>query len=386
MFPLNVHDSQRCRRTRRAIWRRTAFTAVLVSHLALGASLSVQAQDGFTLLPEEKLLTGLSAIEQGGFDSAVLDLSQLAAEMPEYKLAQLLKAELLAIKSGQKQKVLVERQRHAKTVDALVTEAKVRWRQNRDQLSAQARRDDILSQYVLKTSQEPFLVLVDAEAHRLFLYQKQENGYEEVANYYVTLGERGTGKQVRGDKKTPVGVYQIVKQLPDQTLPELYGVGALTLNYPNTWDKGQGRTGSGIWLHGTPRSTYSRPPLASRGCVVLNNPAMENLLFRFGLNQTTPVIIAEKTPKRSLAEINGHKQSVLTRINQWLREESPYQVDWSAVSVYAYPGEPGVYYVSFPVGNQDKVEQYWREADQGHWQLVYENTIPAANLPRLSQK
>ncbi|MDR9498467.1 MAG: L,D-transpeptidase family protein [Hydrogenovibrio sp.] len=355
---------------------------------ACGLALSspLLAQDGFTLLAEEKLLTGLSALEQGALEPAVTDLSQLAADMPEYKLAQLLKAELLAIKAGQNRSVLAQRERHAKTVDALVTEAKVRWRQNREALSAQQRRDDILSQYVLKTSQEPFLVIVDAEAHRLFLYQQQENGYEEVGSYYVTLGEKGTGKQVRGDKKTPVGVYQIIKQLPDETLPELYGVGALTLNYPNTWDKGKGRTGSGIWLHGTPRTTYSRPPLASRGCVVLNNPAMENLLFRFGLNQTTPVIIAEKTPVRTQAEINDHKQSVLTRINQWLREDSPYQVDWSEVSVYAYPGELGVYYVSFPVGNEDRVEQYWREADQGRWQLVYENTIPAANLPRLSRK
>src|SRR3546814_8483534 len=48
-------------------------------------------------------------------------------------------------------------------------------------------------------------------------------------------------------------------------LPDFYGDGAYPLNYPNEWDKHEGRKGYGIWLHGTPSTTYSRPPRASDG-------------------------------------------------------------------------------------------------------------------------
>ena len=51
--------------------------------------------------------------------------------------------------------------------------------------------------------------------------------------------------------------------------------GALPINYPNLLDMQRGKTGSGIWLHGTPPSQFSRAPQASDGCVVLANPDLE---------------------------------------------------------------------------------------------------------------
>ncbi len=53
---------------------------------------------------------------------------------------------------------------------------------------------------------------------------------------------------------------------------DFYGAGAFPINYPNEWDRRQGRDGYGIWLHGVPRDVYSRPPRASDGCIVLSNP------------------------------------------------------------------------------------------------------------------
>ncbi|MDX1796042.1 MAG: L,D-transpeptidase family protein, partial [Hydrogenovibrio sp.] len=255
-------------------------------------------------------------------------------------------------------------------------EAKVRWRATAFSAHEQSA---LLGHYVLKSSIQPYLVIVNSEAHRLFLYQQEGGRYHEVANYYVSIGRKGAGKQYRGDLKTPVGVYQVVKKLPDERLPELYGVAALTLNYPNQWDRQLGRTGSGIWLHGTPRYTYSRPPLASRGCVVLNNPAMEDLINRYRLSPETPVIIASNVdPKEMTIDAEENKQQVLSKINQWLRSQQQYQVDWSQVGVFEYPGEKDLYYVSFPakVGQQNQiVEQYWKKKSNdagGGWQLVLE--------------
>ena len=169
-------------------------------------------------------------------------------------------------------------------------------------------------------------------------------------------------------------------------MPELYGVAALTLNYPNSWDKQKGRTGSGIWLHGTPRNTFSRAPLASRGCVVLNNPAMESLVFKYRLLPSTPVIIAQNIQRNFIERNDEDKQQVLSQINQWLRSQNDYRVDWGHVSVYAYPGEEGVYYVSFPIDEGRKlVEQYWQRQNEGRWQLVFETEQESKNAPSVSQ-
>lgn len=325
---------------------------------------------------ETQLLKGFKSIHDYSFNQAMRHIETLATENPKYQLAQLMKADFLAIKAGKSEWIKRYRLANPKKVNALLQEAQVRWEATSLTPSAE---HAILGQFVLKSSVQPYLIIVNSHAHRLFLYEQKAGAYHEVANYYVSIGRKGTGKQIRGDLKTPIGVYQVVKHLSDRQLPELYGVAALTLNYPNQWDRQLGRTGSGIWLHGTPRSTYSRPPMASKGCVVLNNPAMTDLIRRYQLPLETPVIItpdANMHPLNMRAElaVADDKQQVLSRINTWLREQQDYQVDWSKVGVFHYPGEKGMYYVSFPTlvgGRLQMVEQFWKKAnDQNGWRLV----------------
>ena len=91
---------------------------------------------------------------------------------------------------------------------------------------------------------------------------------------------------------TPVGVYHVTANLPRKKLTDFYGSGAFPINYPNEWDRRQGRNGSGIWLHGVPSAVYARPPRASDGCIVLSNPDLLSVgeHVQVGL---TPVIIAD---------------------------------------------------------------------------------------------
>jgi hypothetical protein len=114
-----------------------------------------------------------------------------------------------------------------------------------------------------------------------------------VADFYISVGLSGIDKWVEGDKRTPLGVYYITSSLNPQNLPDLYGVGALPINYPNALDVQRGKTGSGIWLHGTPREQFVRAPQASDGCVVLSNPDLERVLATVR-TRTTPVVIAKE--------------------------------------------------------------------------------------------
>jgi L,D-transpeptidase YnhG len=65
----------------------------------------------------------------------------------------------------------------------------------------------------------------------------------------------------------------------------------LPINYPNILDSKRGKTGSGIWLHGTPANQFARAPQATDGCVVLANPDLDRIIQTIEV-RTTPVVIA----------------------------------------------------------------------------------------------
>jgi L,D-transpeptidase YnhG len=116
-------------------------------------------------------------------------------------------------------------------------------------------------------------------------------GLKLMGDYYISVGKLGIEKVVEGDQRTPLGVYFITSNLDPKSLKDFYGSGALPINYPNAYDARRGKTGSGIWLHGTPPNQFSRAPKATDGCVVLANPDLERIISTVEV-RTTPVVIA----------------------------------------------------------------------------------------------
>jgi murein L,D-transpeptidase YafK len=125
----------------------------------------------------------------------------------------------------------------------------------------------------------------------LYLFENSDTGLKLVSDYYISVGKAGTSKSVEGDQRTPLGVYYITSNLDPKSLKDFYGSGALPINYPNVLDTKRGKTGSGIWLHGTPPDQFSRAPQASDGCVVLANPDLSHIIRTVEV-RTTPVVIA----------------------------------------------------------------------------------------------
>jgi L,D-transpeptidase YnhG len=105
------------------------------------------------------------------------------------------------------------------------------------------------------------------------------------------VGKAGVSKSEQGDQRTPLGVYYITSHLDAKSLKNYYGSGALPINYPNILDTRRGKTGGGIWLHGTPPNQFSRAPLASDGCLVMANPDLLRLIQSVEVG-STPVVIA----------------------------------------------------------------------------------------------
>nr|WP_238482514.1 L,D-transpeptidase family protein [Noviherbaspirillum aridicola] len=263
------------------------------------------------------------------------------------------------------------------------------------------------------------VLLVDAKRSRLFVYRHEGGQLKFVTDYYVSQGKLGINKLKEGDQKTPVGVYYITSHLPDSRLPEFYGTGALPINYPNEWDKLNGRSGSGIWLHGTPPDSYSRPPLSSDGCVVLTNPDLEKLAESVEIGKT-PVVIAESiefvgklrwendrqlaarlvenwrrdveslVPSRVLANYSRDFKSERGEdLKTWfnkpqqsvLRNVRKLEVKLRDTTHFFYPGRSDMIVSTFTqettIGKNTssiRKRQYW-EKEAGQWKIIYELTL-----------
>ena len=270
---------------------------------------------------ESLLVKSLLEITQGQLQEALATIDETLRSAPNFKLAHLVRGDLLMVLSQQFKSF--GNDTDPAQVEALRSEARTRLEHY---LSQQKPQSVPASLWQLDPNQH-HVIVVDASKSRLYLYRNRDGKPHLVADFYVTLGKNGSGKSTEGDKRTPEGVYFASSKLT-QKLPDFYGIGAYPLNYPNEWDKHQGKDGHGIWLHGTPTSTYSRAPRASDGCVVIANQDLRALAPILNTGDT-PVIIASKlnwlNPEQSLAE----KQSLSQALEDWRR-------DWQAQDTEQY--------------------------------------------------
>ena len=271
---------------------------------------------------------------------------------------------------------------------------------------------------ILSLGNHQYALFIDLSLARLYLLNNLNDVTNILAHYYVGIGRQGPHKEYRDDLRTPVGVYNITNKLPDAKLPELYGAGAWTLDYPNTWDKRKKRTGSGIWIHGVPRSTYSRTPYSSQGCVTLSNHIFSGLQ-QYIRNGKTPVIISERPQwiKRELQQqrrraveqmfldwkkdwesldferyIKHYSRNFDNGIDDFInwrkRKQLIYQrstqldVDVENINIYNYPSETSLMQIDFKqhyksnrYSDSSNKRQYWEQEEDGNWRIIYEGVL-----------
>ena len=270
---------------------------------------------------EEKLFEVLDAVELGAGDTAYQLAESLTNEYPNFQLAQLIYGDLLAAQ-GMNSVLFSDERKTA--IDRLRDEARARL--NHKHADAE---NSLVASNLLKLSSEYRNVLVfELAKSRLYLFENNRGTPRLIKDYYMSIGKAGLDKQVEGDNKTPLGVYRITSYLPDEKLPELYGAGAYPINYPNSWDRLHGKTGYGIWLHGVPRATYSRPPLDSEGCMVVSNINLEQIGPYIDLS-TTPVILTDHVAWIDRDENAAQRSAIENSFKQW-------QADWMSLDVDAY--------------------------------------------------
>ena len=144
-----------------------------------------------------------------------------------------------------------------------------------------------------------WMIVVDKFHRILYLLRQGDSRWGVVRIYPVAVGENEGAKEREGDRRTPQGLYFMVRKRHHDELVRSYGRAvaaqfgphAFVLNYPNRHDIAARRTGSGIWIHGTFENTV---PVVSRGCVSMHNTYVEDLFRFIGDGLLTPVILIEE--------------------------------------------------------------------------------------------
>lgn len=349
-------------------------------------------------------------IEHRKTDDALKKVDALLLRYPNFRLAHLIRGDLLLARTRPLSAFGDSPEAPAEKLADLREEAIARLKAYRNRPPS-----NYVPRYLLQMEpDQKFAIVVDTQRSRLYIYQNDDGRPRFVADYYIAHGKLGAEKTREGDKRTPVGVYHVTANLPRQKLSDFYGSGAFPINYPNEWDRQQGRNGHGIWLHGTPSDTYSRPPRASDGCVVLTNQDLDTLsgYLQVGL---TPVIISNTIEWLSLDDWASERTALNREIEAWRKDwesrdvdrylahysrsfrnnEGDYgqwaqqkrlvaagkswvKVDLSKLSVFRNPGKQDMIVVTFEqdyrsnnLSNVLKKRQYWVK-EGGRWKIIYE--------------
>lgn len=363
-------------------------------------------------LAESLLVKSLLEITQGKNQQALATIDQLLLAKPNFKLANLVRGDLLTAQGKYLQAFGSADNTPTAAVHDLQDEARVRI----ERYLSNENLDKLPNLLLVPNDQQPHVLVVDTDKSRLYLYKNDHGNLAYVTDYYITVGKNGVGKQVEGDKRTPIGVYFAGQKL-SQPLADVYGDAAYPLNYPNEWDAQHGKKGSGIWLHGTPSNTYSRPPRASDGCVVLTNEDIKTLapILQTG---KTPIIIANNLKWTDADNAPNEKQTLKNAIDSWLNDwksqNTPqylahyshdfasnginYQqwanhklsvqagkpkvdISLSAMSMFAYPDtDKKLVVVDFMqdfkspnLSNKMQKRQYWIQ-ENNVWKIIYEGS------------
>jgi murein L,D-transpeptidase YafK len=362
---------------------------------------------------DRQLANSLLAISQSRMPEALSAVDQLTQQHPNFRLAHLVRGDLLLARAHPLHTLGNPGGAGSADLDQLRDEARQRVRALTDSLP-----HDKVPAYLLNLDDGyRHALVVDASRSRLYVYANRAGLPIRVADFYVTIGKAGAGKQKEGDNRTPIGIYSISGFKSPRELTDFYGSGAFTLSYPNEWDTRQGRNGHGIWIHGSPSNTYSRTPRASEGCVVLANDDL-NRLGQYIQTGKTPVIIAEQIEWVAYPALDARRGDLAAAIDQWRQDwesrdtarllshysasfrtgpqdlqafgaskqkvnaaKSWIKVGLNNLSFMLYPERPDFALVSFEQNYQSNnlsdrtaKRQFWSR-ENGRWKIIHETSL-----------
>ena len=198
------------------------------------------------------------------------------------------------------------------------------------------------------------------------MWKSGESGWQRVAEFPADLGKNEGVKTKRNDHRTPEGIYFLKTRLEGSGLDfNLYGSRAFTTDYPNFFDRLEGKTGNGIWLHAVP----DKVPLTrgSRGCVVVRNDVIRELTQYVNLGKT-PVVISDRLEYVRPSASAALESEIEASIESWRRA-------WEAKDIAGYIAFYGPQFRSQKM-NRDEWREYKDRLNSTYKQLSIKLSRP----------
>ena len=290
--------------------------------------------------PESRLINIYRAIGEQQTDIAIDAAAALTHDVPSFRLAQLVYADLLSARMGNSPRfgaaaVTPGARPGDPSINAELGDLRDEAMLRLHALQERPPANQVPAEFVVLPKAIHHAIAVDTSRSRLYLFENGAQGVRLVSDHYVSVGKQGVDKSVEGDQRTPLGVYFVSDRVGRGSLGEEFGAGAMQLNYPNLFDKLHGRTGSGIYVHGVPFNTYSRPPKDSDGCVTLANEDLLMLMNTVPVHDT-PVIITKKIHWVSNSAPQLDHAQILAAVNRWQSVRAAD--DSQALAAFYLPG------------------------------------------------
>jgi murein L,D-transpeptidase YafK len=265
---------------------------------------------------EARLIVIYQLIAKAETRSALTKADRLIADYPNFQLAQLVYGDLLAARVRPVKILGDVPETQVKGAESALSQLR---EESQLRLKALRERPDpgaVPSEFLALSSANKHAIAIDASRSRLYLFENSSTGLKLIKDFYISVGKSGLEKTSQGDSKTPLGIYFITSNLDPKSLKNFYGSGALPINYPNVLDAKRGKTGNGIWLHGTPPEQFARSPKASDGCIVLSNPDLLQISRTVEV-RTTPVVISKRLNWVSQNTTQLTKKQFESSLDQW---------------------------------------------------------------------
>jgi murein L,D-transpeptidase YafK len=292
---------------------------------------------------EALLFDAVNALHEGSLNRAEQKVNTLLARYPNYQLGHLIRADILRARAGKLTQV-ADGAPKSKELAGLLTELEARVGKYSEPAIDGKRPEP----FVQLAPQVRYAIAVDASRSRLYVLENAPMGPRRVLDMYATIGASGSGKAKEGDKRTPVGVYNILNAIERDKLTDFYGDGAFPLDYPNVLDKRAGKSGSGIWIHGVPKETFARAPRSSEGCIVVSNEDLKTLTPYIQPGHTQ-IAIADAINWIPAAQVSKDEHALRKAIESW-------RTDWESRDMNRYIDHYATQFFSDKVSSREE----WR--------------------------
>ncbi len=318
---------------------------------------------------ESLLFDALAALREGSLNRAETVINTLLQKYPNYQLAHLIRADILRARAGQPSHIATGVSSNPQ-IAGLLTELQARVGKYSEPAIDGKRPEP----FVQLAPQVRFAIAVDVSRSRLYVLENAPMGPRRVVDMYATIGASGVGKAKEGDKRTPVGVYNILNAIERDKLTDFYGEGAFPLDYPNVLDKKSGKSGHGIWIHGVPKETFARAPRSSEGCIVVSNEDLK-ALTPYIQPGYTQIAIAEAINWIPAAQVSQDEHALRKSIEKW-------RTDWESRDMNRYIDHYANTFFSDKVSSRDE----WRivrksVTEEKNSITVNLNNLTIAHLP-----